>query len=93
VERCLACEAVVSKGLGVAYLISGSALCRLFMSAVPLSNRKVGGRSMGWRPLRPRKRGSAPRVANPTASQARYAPGVAALTNPITIAPDHEDPA
>src|ERR1700751_1586429 len=30
VERCLACEAVVSKGFGVAYLISGRALSRLF---------------------------------------------------------------
>ena len=47
-ERCLACEAEVSKGRSVAHPISVGALCLEFRGVT----RKRGGRDMlhGWRP-------------------------------------------
>jgi hypothetical protein len=59
VERCVACEAVVSKGRSVAHPISVGALCLEFRGVI---------QKKGWArhaaqvaTLRPRKRGSAPR--------------------------------
>ena len=48
-ERCVACEAEVSKGRSVAHPISVGALCLEFRGVT----RKRGGRDMlhGWRPL------------------------------------------
>jgi hypothetical protein len=72
-ERCLACEAVVSRGTSAAVL---HFVQRSILESVALQPDQKCNRSKCLahrRPCspRPRKRGSAPRVATPSASQAR----------------------